>query len=630
LYGKLGIYYDDVNLDSSVFYGDQAATVARRLNLKLNEANIITNMTWPLGKMGNYPRALKLLNQAMEIANNPAIEKNAVHLPPGQTPHVYRLTVLSYVQNAMASLYGFTGNYEKQIAWAKESIKLALLLKDTLQLALIYPDIGVSYLRLNQLDSAIYYELVALKYYSAESVWERKFSAEPYLYLGQIYMQKGDLKRSKEYFEKTIQVCDKQNNLAKKGEAHLQLAHLFHSLNRIDSSMFHAKKALESFLSVGKAKSIALAFRAISDFYSVQNKADSSFTYLRKATLLNDSLDKAEKEKLSEFQLAGFEETLKLQELEKDKTQTQNKIRTYALLAGLIVFLVIAGILYMNNRQKQKTNTVLEKTLSELKSTQSQLIQSEKMASLGELTAGIAHEIQNPLNFMNNFSEINSELIIEMLEEVKQGNLEEVKLLAGSINENEKKIHHHGQRADAIVKGMLQHSRTSSGQKEPADINALADEYLRLSYHAFQAGLRAKDNGFNATMKTNYDETIDTIQIIPQDVSQVLLNIFNNAFYSVNEKMKKLQTGQEYEPIVSVSTRKLENKVEIRINDNGMGIPQNVLDKVFQPFFTTKPTGQGTGLGLSLSYDIVRAHNGELKINTREGEYAEFIILLPL
>ena len=264
----------------------------------------------------------------------------------------------------------------------------------------------------------------------------------------------------------------------------------------------------------------------------------------------------------------------------------------------------------------------IEKAYHELKSTQSQLIQSEKMASLGELTAGIAHEIQNPLNFVNNFSEVNKELLVEMKDEMSKGNLDDANAIANDVIENEEKINHHGKRADAIVKGMLQHSRSSNGQKELTDINALVDEYLRLTYH----GLRAKDKSFNAGMETNFDETIGKINIVSQDVGRALLNLFNNAFYSVNEKKKK--NIKDFEPVVSVSTKKLNDKVEIRIKDNGMGISQKVLDKIFQPFFTTKPTGQGTGLGLSLSYDIIKAHGGELKAETKEGEGAEFIILL--
>jgi len=266
----------------------------------------------------------------------------------------------------------------------------------------------------------------------------------------------------------------------------------------------------------------------------------------------------------------------------------------------------------------------IEKAYHELKTTQSQLVQQEKMASLGELTAGVAHEIQNPLNFVNNFSEVNSELITEMNNEIDKGNFSEVRSIAKNIDDNEQKIMFHGKRADAIVKSMLQHSRTSSGQKESMDVNALADEYLRLAYH----GLRAKDKSFNAEIKSDLDPSIGKINIIPQDIGRALLNLFNNSFYAVNEKAKEQING--YEPTIAVSTRKVKDIIELTVKDNGNGIPQKILDKIFQPFFTTKPTGQGTGLGLSLSYDIIKAHGGEIKVESKEGEGSEFIILLPL
>jgi len=275
-------------------------------------------------------------------------------------------------------------------------------------------------------------------------------------------------------------------------------------------------------------------------------------------------------------------------------------------------------------KEIEKAYTQLETAHENLKSTQAQLIQSEKMASLGELTAGIAHEIQNPLNFVNNFSEVNNELINELVDEASKGNLDGVRSIANNIKDNGEKINHHGRRADSIVKGMLQHSRTGSGQKEPTDINALADEYLRLAYHGF----RAKDKSFNATTKTEFDNSIGKINVIPAEIGRVILNLINNAFYSVNEKQKKSSTGQ-YAPTVTVNTLRNNGRVEITVGDNGNGIPQQISDKIFQPFFTTKPTGQGTGLGLSMAYEIVKAHGGEIKVDTKEGEGSEFTIQLP-
>jgi signal transduction histidine kinase/ligand-binding sensor domain-containing protein len=287
----------------------------------------------------------------------------------------------------------------------------------------------------------------------------------------------------------------------------------------------------------------------------------------------------------------------------------------------------------------------IEKAYNKLKSTQAQLIQSEKMASLGELTAGIAHEIQNPLNFVNNFSEVNNELLAEMKIEMDKGNLADAKAIANNVIDNGHKINHHGKRADAIVKGMLQHSQSGGGVKEPTDINALANEYLRLAYH----GLKAKDKSFNVSMKTDFDQQIGAINIVPQDIGRVLLNLVNNAFYAVSAKAKELSIPKNdqiakavavnekkivappgYEPTIWLQTKKVGDKVEISVRDNGDGVSEKIKEKIFQPFFTTKPTGQGTGLGLSLSYDIIKAHGGELRVVSREGEGSEFIIQLPV
>ena len=317
---------------------------------------------------------------------------------------------------------------------------------------------------------------------------------------------------------------------------------------------------------------------------------------------------------------ANQEKKLAQEKLEKEQLAKEQEIQKRELIAQQKVEL---------EKQVVERTSELKQSLEELKSTQSQLIQSEKMASLGELTAGIAHEIQNPLNFVNNFSDVNQELVDELQTELKSGNMEDAIAISSDIKENSEKINHHGKRADAIVKGMLQHSRQTSGQKEPTDINALADEYLRLSYH----GLRAKDKTFNAEMKTDFDGTIGKINVIPQDIGRVLLNLFNNAFYAVSERQKaeggKLNAERHYQPSVFVTTMKCDDKVQIVVKDNGNGIPKKIVDKIFQPFFTTKPTGEGTGLGLSLAYDIVKAHGGEIKVESKDRAGCSFIIQLP-
>lgn len=309
--------------------------------------------------------------------------------------------------------------------------------------------------------------------------------------------------------------------------------------------------------------------------------------------------------------------------LEKERKINEEKEKEYQITEQLKAQLEVQ--VQERTAQITRQKEELQKTLHELESTQSQLIHAEKMASLGELTAGIAHEIQNPLNFVNNFSEINAELLAEMKTAIEQGDYEEVKALANDIADNEQKINLHGKRADSIVKGMLQHSRTSTGQKELTDINALCDECLRLSYH----GLRAKDKTFNAGFETKFDEQLPKINVLPQEIGRVILNLCNNAFYATNAR--KQTAGSDYKPIVSIETAALSDKsIEIKVKDNGAGIPQQIIDKIFQPFFTTKPTGQGTGLGLSMSYDIItNAHQGSLQVQSQENTGTTFIINLP-
>jgi two-component system, NtrC family, sensor kinase len=625
-YQELHFFYQEVNRDSAIFYSDRALPIAKQLKLRLHEAAILDGKGYMFMHLGNYPKSLETFLMALKIAEDPSSEDDNFDLIKyrNKTPRTFRLSVLASIHHDMGHLYGRTGNSNRQILHYRETESISESIRDTMQLALVNMNLGWAYSTLNKIDSAIYFVQKSLAFWSRLPFEQRKYEGLSLNELGDYYQRQGKSDLSLDALIKSVRVNKEQNNLAFLGQSYISLANLYKTINKTDSSLLYARKGLETFKAVGLPVRIADVYSLLSKLYDVQNKTDSAFAYSKLATTLKDSLNIDEQKNLQAFQNVGFDEQLRLEELEKEKIQTHNKIRTYAMLAGLGVFLIVGLILYRNNRQKQKANKVLELTLTDLKSTQSQLIQSEKMASLGELTAGIAHEIQNPLNFVNNFSEVNKELVDELQSELKSGNTVEAIAISNDIKDNEEKINHHGKRADAIVKGMLQHSRISTGVKELTDINALADEYLRLSYH----GLRAKDKGFNAELKTDFDETISKINIIPQDIGRVLLNLYNNAFYAVTEKKKQQFNG--YEPTISVTTKKINNKVEITVKDNGNGIPQNIADKIFQPFFTTKPTGVGTGLGLSLSYDIVKAHGGEIKVNTTEGEFTEFMIQLPI
>lgn len=368
-------------------------------------------------------------------------------------------------------------------------------------------------------------------------------------------------------------------------------------------------------------------YKLLAEIYDKMGEAKKSIESYKVYVNLQDSLFADQ----NKFNAISFEteQEMKAKELSINQLKTENKIssltRNFSFgIIGLI--LLLAGGIYYRYKSKEKANAILQKTLANLHATQSQLIQSEKMASLGELTAGIAHEIQNPLNFVNNFSELNTELVDELEQEIVKGNTGELGSILQNIKDNESKINFHGKRADAIVKGMLQHSRNSSDVKTPTDINKLTDEYLRLAYH----GLRAKDKSFNAAMVTRFDETIGMVTVNTQDIGRVILNLITNAFYAVAEKAASIN-NKSFHPTVTISTRKNENYIEISVKDNGNGISQKIREKIFQPFFTTKPTGQGTGLGLSMSYDIItKGHGGKLLVDSKEGEYAEFTIVIPV
>ncbi|MBS1598648.1 MAG: hypothetical protein JST75_10530 [Bacteroidetes bacterium] len=368
-------------------------------------------------------------------------------------------------------------------------------------------------------------------------------------------------------------------------------------------------------------------------YFESEHQPDSALKYLTIMLAAKDTIFNQAK-----MQLPVFDEKQKLKEISDAQERYRNEVRLYVLVFVIFVVLLLSAILYRNKLQRRNADQQLQKqkneiddTLDELKSTQAKLIHSEKMASIGELTAGIAHEIQNPLNFVNDFSDVNEKLIDEMKEALRSGNNEEAVRLADNIKENLGEIAQHRHRADSIVKGLLQHSVIDSRGKEPTDINALADEYIRLAY----PGMRIKDKSFNADIQTNFDTRLGKLMLDPKSISRALLNLINNALYSVNEKRKK--SGEDYEPSVTVSTRKIPPgaegwpTLEIKVIDNGMGVPAPILGKIFQPFFTTKGPDQGTGLGLSLAYDIVnKEHGGQIDVDTHEREYAEFIIRIPL
>lgn len=429
--------------------------------------------------------------------------------------------------------------------------------------------------------------------------------------------------------------------------AYLTLSRAYEKTYQAPQALYYGEKAFKLAQALHNPEGLRDASQVLAHLHAQRQDFDQAYMYQNRFLVLKDSLE--HKETTLKLTAAHFSAQLNRQQsrialLMKDKQlHAEEARRQRELFYGTLVVLTLIGgvlaLLYRNNRQKQRANTLLHQqkeeiqhqrdqihqALAELKTTQAQLIHSEKMASLGELTAGIAHEIQNPLNFVTNFSEVSRELIEELTEELQQGNLQDVALLANDLSVNLEKIEQHSKRASGIVRGMLEHSRSSKGTMEPTHLNAFVDEHLRLAYH----GLRAQDKTFSCEMETQWDDSIDQVEVMPAEMGRVLLNLFSNAFYAVRDQQR--QRGSGYRPRVQVQTRQRDERIEIWVQDNGTGMAESIQAKIFQPFFTTKPTGQGTGLGLSLSYDIVtKGHGGSLNVTSQEGQGAEFVISLPL
>jgi signal transduction histidine kinase len=630
---NLGSYYAESNRDSSLFYFEASIGIARKLRQQLYLVDLLLGKSYLLQKKVDYIGSLKLCNEALAICNDRNTEKDARVFGSEEFRNdlsKYRDALRINVYHQMGNIYSGAGKKDLAISYFKREIIIADELNTKSGRVTSNMNIGSIYADMGEMDSAYLYSKRALDNV-AISGWK---SYEGFILedIGRIYLNKGWWDSASIYFKNSMLANRSANNLAGESSANNSMAELFERKGQPDSMLYYAKRAIQFGYQLNSARAITISAKQVSKAWQLIGNADSALVYLIQAKEMGDSLVQRHNQMTSEFQQINFQEQMDLEKKAQESTRARNQARTIALVTGLGLLSILMLVFYRNFRQRQRSYRLLEKTLEDLKATQAQLIQSEKMASLGELTAGIAHEIQNPLNFVNNFSEVNKELINELVEEADKGHTEEVKAIAADIQENSEKINHHGKRADAIVKGMLQHSRAGSGKKEPTDINALCDEYLRLAYH----GLRAKDKSFNATMKTNFDASIGKVNVIPQDIGRVVLNLITNAFYAVQEKKKTADPG--YEPTVEVQTplsplpgRGVGAEVRIIIKDNGGGIPPAILDKIFQPFFTTKPTGQGTGLGLSMSYEIVtKGHGGELLVESLEGEYTLFTIILPL
>jgi len=638
-------YYADIDRDSAHFYNEQRLVIAKKSGYKLLEAAVLGVKGYQKIQKGEYAEALKCLQESLKItqdSNN--LEVNHwIIVFPFHIPGKERFHVMSSCMNQFGILMRETDNLPKEFEYFKKALLLAKQINSIDRQMTSHLNLGSAFLRKGMPDSALYHAQQ-----SDSCALLPEFKGAPggrnKVLMGDVYFTQGDYRQAKILYLKGLDLSIKKNTKFAIAITKHKLSQLYLKIKQNDSALFYAKDNLSSMYLVQQSfanfqLNLGTLYEDIFLAYKQNNQQDSAYKYLLIASQIKDSLYKVRIANLSAFQNVSFEETLRLENLESEQLQTESKIRIYSLLAGLMVVSVIGIILFRNNNQRKKSNLLLtsqkneieqqkkqvEESMERLQSTQSQLVQAEKMASLGELTAGIAHEIQNPLNFVNNFAEINTELIDELKKEIEPAGIISANELVEDIKANSEKITHHGNRADAIVKSMLQHSRKTSAQKELTDINALCDEYMRLFYH----GLRAKDKSFNAEYDTKFDTTLPLISVIPQDIGRVILNLINNAFYAVNAR-QKMEQDSGYKPLVTLTTSKQGDQVVIEVADNGTGMPEQVKEKIFQPFFTTKPTGEGTGLGLSLSYDIVtKGHGGSINVSTSTNQGTVFSVQLP-
>ncbi len=619
-------FYEETNRDSALRYALYRLELARKYGRKIEESHLLGQVAYQQIYLGRLSEALRNLNMAFDVIAD-AKEKDIWELSPYPTPGKNRFVTLSMLNHMYGHLKLRSGSTEG-IRYFKEGRKIGVDIGNAFRVTVADMVLSSSYMMMGDMDSAMIYAKEGEQYAIQGNI--TKYLANIYFAMGEVNRRRGNDSLARQYLDMALQYALSQENFTVVAATYESKLKYFLSTGEADSVLHYGRKQLLVLRSLGSItalfsseNNLGNAYESLASGFSLKHQLDSANKYLRLSIAARDSLTAIKQSQLYDFQQLTLNEQVRAQNEEKERTARENRRRTYLFFAGIATALLVMLLIYRNNRQKQKANLELAKTLADLRATQKQLIQSEKMASLGELTAGIAHEIQNPLNFVNNFSEVSTELMDDLTMAVKNDDRDETMAIAGDLKQNLEKINHHGKRADAIVKGMLEHSRAGTGEKLPTDLNALVDEYLRLAYHGF----RAKDKQFNTELITTFDPAVESINIVPQDIGRAVLNLINNALYAVNERSKRGEPG--YKPLVIIATEKRVQGVGIRVEDNGDGIPESIREKIFQPFFTTKPTGQGTGLGLSLAYDIVKANNGTLECKTVSGQGTIFQITIP-
>ena len=606
------VAYRNSKLDSSLLFAEKALELAKKIKFTKGEMNALNALSGSFRIQGDMPKSLDFRLKSLKILeeNFPTMDK-------------------SDLWNGIGVVYLEFNDYPKALDYFRKALSIRKRENSLL-------NIGRVFAKTNQLDSAWYYTQIVYNEYREGN--ETSLTPVLFMDMGTIQFQMGNHRLAFEYLHKSIPLMLKRDDHRTLSDAYTTLAGFFKASNQADSSIYYGKKGLREAQAIGYQKGILNAADLLAEVSESKDIKEALY-YHKIAKVANEVLYGIKT--VQALQKIIVDEQERQREMEAQKIAEQAQLKQYAFLVGLGVLLLIAFILYRTNKQQKKANHLLhrqkeeinlqrdkaEKALSELQSTQAQLIQKEKLASLGELTAGIAHEIQNPLNFVNNFSELSVDLAKELNEEIDKEPIDKefIKELMGDLTQNQEKINHHGKRASSIVKGMLEHSRTATGERIPTDTNALADEYLRLAYH----GMKAKNNDFVSDYEAVADETLSKISVVPQEIGRVLLNLINNAFYAVNERAK--QGEDNYQPKVTVTTQAVDNQLKIQVQDNGTGMNEATKAKIFQPFFTTKPTGKGTGLGLSLAYDIVtKGHGGTLEMASVDGVGSKFIISIPI
>ncbi|WPU95406.1 tetratricopeptide repeat-containing sensor histidine kinase [Mucilaginibacter sabulilitoris] len=615
MYSGYGMMYGmQSKYDSSIVFYKKTIRIANKIqdNLLLNKAYQNIGISYQM--QSNYRESLVYFQKAL-----------------GFFESINDINSQSYIWLNM----GLTYNNMDDNARAEQSLKTAIRLAKKSGIKNVelyaYSNLAATYSKQKKFDKSYLYAMNAVVI--GRETGDLGITAASLSKAVMALADQGKLPEALKLGKKSVGVADSSNQPYSRYQVYASIGSVLKRQESYDDAIVYFKKAFNAIRSANIVdEATGQSYYELSECYEKVGLYRNAYKNFKRSSEIIDSIRSTKNiRKATEQNMTyEYEKKQQAQLIQKQKQDAMMRIWLVIFIAILIIFAIIIIGYRRAFRNKQKANALLkdqkqeiESTLTALKTTQKQLIQSEKMASLGQLTAGIAHEIQNPLNFVNNFSEVSAELTTELKEEIKNGNTEDALAIADDLKENLSKIQHHGKRADNIVKGMLEHSRTSTGERQPININSLAEDFFKLSYH----GMRVKDKSFNAEMITNFtDQAI--VMGVQQDISRVMLNLFNNAFYSVNQKRKV--AGENYKPTVTVSTEHNGRSILLKIKDNGNGISPSIKDKILQPFFTTKPTGEGTGLGLSLSYDIiVNGHNGSFDIDTQEFEYAEFIVSLP-